>query len=162
FQGGSVYWTPQTGAHEVHGAIRDKWASLGWERSSLGYPVSDETAAADGVGRYSLFQGGAVYWTVQTGAHAVSGPIRAYSPAPPRARGPGRGGGPGPPGSPTGARSPRPGGGGGQFSRGGVVPWPPAGGPRVTQPIYPSPPPPKTDAVPTAPAPTPPKTSVLD
>jgi len=33
FQGGSIYWTPATGAHEVHGAIRDKWASLGWERS---------------------------------------------------------------------------------------------------------------------------------
>lgn len=29
FQGGSIYWTLQTGAHEVHGAIRDLWASLG-------------------------------------------------------------------------------------------------------------------------------------
>jgi uncharacterized protein with LGFP repeats len=29
FQGGSIYWTPGIGAHEVHGAIRDKWASMG-------------------------------------------------------------------------------------------------------------------------------------
>lgn len=28
--------------HEVHGAIRDKWASLGYERGLLGYPISDE------------------------------------------------------------------------------------------------------------------------
>ena len=35
FEGGSIYWTPQTGAHEVHGAIRALWASLGWERSGL-------------------------------------------------------------------------------------------------------------------------------
>lgn len=43
FQGGSIYWTPGTGAHEVHGLIRDRWASLGWERNSqLGYPITDE------------------------------------------------------------------------------------------------------------------------
>src|SRR5262249_2019020 len=30
FQGGSIYWTPGTCAWEVHGAIRDKWSSLGW------------------------------------------------------------------------------------------------------------------------------------
>ena len=42
YQGGSVYWSPATGAHEVHGAIRGLWAQLGWERSWLGYPVSNE------------------------------------------------------------------------------------------------------------------------
>lgn len=43
FQGGSIYWTPSTSAHEVHGLIRDLWASQGWERNvQLGYPVSDE------------------------------------------------------------------------------------------------------------------------
>ena len=29
FQNGSIYWTPNTAAHEVHGLIRQKWASLG-------------------------------------------------------------------------------------------------------------------------------------
>jgi hypothetical protein len=43
FQSGSIYWTPGTSAYEVHGLIRDLWASLGWERNpQLGYPISDE------------------------------------------------------------------------------------------------------------------------
>jgi uncharacterized protein with LGFP repeats len=76
FQNGSIYWTPQTGAWEVHGAIRDKWAGLGWEKSALGYPTSDETTAPDGVGRYNHFQNGSIYWTPQTGAWEVHGAIR--------------------------------------------------------------------------------------
>ena len=75
FQGGSIYWTPNTGAHEVHGLIRDKWASLGWERSFLGYPISDESPLPDGRGRYSNFQGGTIFWTPQTGAHEIHGEI---------------------------------------------------------------------------------------
>ncbi|WP_079072755.1 hypothetical protein [Streptomyces canus] len=42
FEGGSIYWTPNTGAHEVHGDIRDLWPRMGWECSFLRYPVSDE------------------------------------------------------------------------------------------------------------------------
>jgi len=43
FQGGSIYWTPGTSAHEVHGLIRELWSSLGWETNpQLGYPISDE------------------------------------------------------------------------------------------------------------------------
>ncbi len=43
FQAGSIYWTASTGAHEVHGLIRDYWSAHGWERNpALGYPVSDE------------------------------------------------------------------------------------------------------------------------
>jgi uncharacterized protein with LGFP repeats len=26
---GSIYWTPGTGAHEVYGAIRQRWSALG-------------------------------------------------------------------------------------------------------------------------------------
>jgi uncharacterized protein with LGFP repeats len=68
FEGGSIYWTPETRAHEVHGAIRDKWASLGWERGRLRYPTSDERPTPDGHGRYSNFQGGAIFWTPEHGA----------------------------------------------------------------------------------------------
>jgi hypothetical protein len=42
FQNGSIHWHPETGAHETHGAIRSKWAELGWETSFLGYPTTDE------------------------------------------------------------------------------------------------------------------------
>jgi len=75
-QGGSIYWSPQTDACEVHGAIREKYADLGWERSFLGYPVTDESVTADGSGRYNRFQGGSIYWSPQTGAYEVRGAIR--------------------------------------------------------------------------------------
>jgi uncharacterized protein with LGFP repeats len=77
FQYGSIYWTAWTGAHEVHGAIRAVWAALGWERSVLGYPLTDETMTPDWVGRYNHFAGGSIYWTPSTGAHEVQGGIRA-------------------------------------------------------------------------------------
>lgn len=73
---GSIYWRDGKGAFEVHGAIRDKWASMGWEGSLLGYPVIDESGTPDGRGRYNHFDGGSIYWTPQTGAHEVHGDIR--------------------------------------------------------------------------------------
>lgn len=72
----SVYWSPATGAAAIFGAIRTKWATLGWER--FGYPVTDEMVAPDGRGRYNHFNtGSSIYWSPQTGAHAVYGDIRA-------------------------------------------------------------------------------------
>ncbi len=65
FEGGSVYWTPRTTAHEVHGAIRDRWAGLGWELSYLGYPTSDEFSVPGG--RRSTFERGSITWTAATG-----------------------------------------------------------------------------------------------
>lgn len=71
FERGSIYWTPATGAHTVYGAIRNRWAAMGWERSCLRYPVSDETDTPGGGGRYQMFQGGSMYWTAAGGAHAT-------------------------------------------------------------------------------------------
>lgn len=64
--GSSIYWTPQTGAHEVLGAIRARWAQLGWERSYLGYPTSGEYPITGG--RRSDFQHGYITWTASGGA----------------------------------------------------------------------------------------------
>jgi uncharacterized protein with LGFP repeats len=76
--GWSIYWTPFTGAQSIHGAIRDLWAAMGWERSILGYPITDETGTPDGIGRYNHFSlAGSIYWTQVTGAHEVHGAIRA-------------------------------------------------------------------------------------
>jgi hypothetical protein len=71
FEGGSIYWTPQTGAREVHGLIREKWASLGWERGALGYPVSDEQDLPGGGGKFSQFQRGRIVWKPATGAQVA-------------------------------------------------------------------------------------------
>jgi hypothetical protein len=76
FEQGSIYWTPSTGAFEVHGVIRDKWAALGWEVGFLGYPITDETSTPDNVGRFNVFQGGSIYFSPATGAHEVHGVIR--------------------------------------------------------------------------------------
>ncbi|MCB5186176.1 hypothetical protein LG201_13255 [Methylobacillus gramineus] len=67
FESGSIYWTTKTGAWAVHGPIRDKWASLGWERSVLGYPIADEQQRPEG-GRFSRFQHGDIHWTQVRGA----------------------------------------------------------------------------------------------
>ena len=77
FAGGSLYWSPETGCHEVHGAIRSLYAARSWERGFLGYPTTDETATPDGRGRYNHFEHGSIYWTPETGAHEVHGAIRA-------------------------------------------------------------------------------------
>ena len=74
FQNGSIYWSPATGAWEVHGAIRDKWTSLGAEGGLLGYPLSNEYGLANGV-RASDFQNGVMIWSAATGAHEVHGAI---------------------------------------------------------------------------------------
>jgi len=78
FRGGSIYWSPATGAFEVHGDIRLKWGQLGGTRSFLGFPVTDELGTPDGVGRFNHFQGGSIYWTPNTGAHEVHGAIRDH------------------------------------------------------------------------------------
>ena len=75
YRNGMIYWSPATRANEVHGAILGKWSALGFERSFLGYPLTDETGVLDGVGRFNRFQRGLILWTPQTGAHEVHGAI---------------------------------------------------------------------------------------
>ncbi|HIW95879.1 MAG TPA: hypothetical protein H9867_05265 [Candidatus Corynebacterium gallistercoris] len=71
FQGGSIYWSPGTDAHQIGGAIKDKWAAQGWETGSLGYPLTDEITTPDGIGRFNRFDHGFIYWSPTTGAHIV-------------------------------------------------------------------------------------------
>jgi uncharacterized protein with LGFP repeats len=75
YENGSIYWSRSTGAFEVHGAIRDKWRALGAEQSFLGFPVTDESKATIGEGRFNGFQGGVVYWSAATGAFEIHGDI---------------------------------------------------------------------------------------
>jgi uncharacterized protein with LGFP repeats len=42
FDKGAMYWSPETGAQPVTGAIYDAWASLGYEQGALGLPTSSE------------------------------------------------------------------------------------------------------------------------
>ncbi len=56
----SIYWTADSGAHEVFGLFRNRWAELGWESSHLGFPIGPEREWPEG-GPGSLqqaYQGG--------------------------------------------------------------------------------------------------------
>ncbi|MET0390544.1 MAG: hypothetical protein ABW321_31520 [Polyangiales bacterium] len=58
FQGGSIFASRATGAHEVHGAIHAEYARLGFDASCLGLPISDEEPIKGG--RISHFQHGEI------------------------------------------------------------------------------------------------------
>ncbi|WP_018599159.1 LGFP repeat-containing protein [Mycobacterium sp. 155] len=61
FNGGAIYWTPQTGAHIVWGGIRDAWERDGGAGGPLGYPTSDEETIPGGW--QSQFQHGTITYT---------------------------------------------------------------------------------------------------
>lgn len=77
FENGSIYWTPETGAHIVRGRIRDVWAEKGWENGYLGYPTSEEDCSIGGEtdACFQTFQFGSIYWSRATGPYAVPGTI---------------------------------------------------------------------------------------
>ncbi|MGG8497063.1 LGFP repeat-containing protein [Tenacibaculum sp. TC6] len=77
FQKCDIYCSPQTGPHEIHGAIRQKYNTVGGPNNDLSLPVSDETTTPDGKGRYNHFIGnGSIYWHPTTGPKLVRGGIR--------------------------------------------------------------------------------------
>lgn len=86
----SIYWHPLVTnghANQIGGAIRAKWGETtgpdgGWEWGPLRYPstrewTSWESGASGAVGRGNHFEGGSIYWSADTGAHATWGLIRA-------------------------------------------------------------------------------------
>lgn len=73
YQYGDMYWSPWTGAHEVHGAIVGLYDRFGASASFLGAPMTDEYGVPGG--RANRFTGGAVYWSPATREHEVHGAI---------------------------------------------------------------------------------------
>jgi hypothetical protein len=82
FEHGTVYWSERTGAHEVHGAIAERWRESGGESSLLGFPITDERPLAAGAsgevghGGYAHFENGSIYFTPRHGAAIVIGMVR--------------------------------------------------------------------------------------
>lgn len=73
FRGGTAYWSPDTGAHALFGAILAKYNGLGGPTGWLGFPTTGETKTPDGKGRFVHFEHGSIYWTPETGAYAIPG-----------------------------------------------------------------------------------------
>jgi uncharacterized protein with LGFP repeats len=79
FQGGTVYWSAATGAQTLTaGPVADAWIAQGSENGPLGYPTGPQFCGLVEGGCLQGFEGGTMYSTTATGAHAVSGPIAAY------------------------------------------------------------------------------------
>jgi len=55
--------------------IDQKYSVLKGSEVALGEAIREEQASPDSRGRYRLYQNGAIYYTPQTGAHAMRGPI---------------------------------------------------------------------------------------
>lgn len=71
----SIYWSAQTGAFEIHGAIRKKWSTMGAINGFLGFPISDELKIGAGPAAYQKFEHGRIYWSPKSGAHEVHGGV---------------------------------------------------------------------------------------
>lgn len=75
FQNGAVY-SSAAGAFGIAGDIRRTWAASDFERG-LGYPTTAQRCGLKDGGCYQEFQNGVIYWQSASGAHAITGEIRA-------------------------------------------------------------------------------------
>jgi uncharacterized protein with LGFP repeats len=64
FERGAMYWSPETGAQPLTGAIYQAWAALGYERGALGLPTSGEIAEPEWI--VQNFQHGTLNFDRQT------------------------------------------------------------------------------------------------
>ncbi|MCR2793751.1 hypothetical protein NQ156_11815 [Microbacterium sp. zg.Y625] len=75
FQNGQIHWAPGVGAFATRGDFLATWASTGYEKGALGYPLNDQTCGLVQEGCYQTFQHGGIHWTAATGAHSTHGGI---------------------------------------------------------------------------------------
>ncbi|GAA2888419.1 hypothetical protein Acy02nite_70160 [Actinoplanes cyaneus] len=61
FDGGSIYWSKETGAHLVAGRIRELWQDNRGEAGCIGYPTDEESDTPDRKGRWQHFQHGTIW-----------------------------------------------------------------------------------------------------
>lgn len=66
FEHGRIYWKSGLNAFVIYGGIGNKYISVGAEKSSLGYPKSDEIKVGDTI--HQEFEHGKIYWKSGTSA----------------------------------------------------------------------------------------------
>ncbi|HEU4363715.1 MAG TPA: hypothetical protein VFR27_19725 [Mycobacterium sp.] len=82
FAGGKMFFTPETGARALYGAVLDKYESLGGAANSdLGFPNIDEVPGLvspdSRVATFSAADNPVIFWTPEHGAYVVRGPVNA-------------------------------------------------------------------------------------
>jgi hypothetical protein len=70
-----IWWSPQTGASSLYGAIGETWRSTGRGRGALGYPVGSDTAPGPEGLLWRRFEHGLITFLPAIGANAVWGPV---------------------------------------------------------------------------------------
>jgi hypothetical protein len=77
YSNGAMMYNPAgVSAFHIYGCIWDRYKNLAASvQSSLGFLASDEVPSKKDGGRKSLFQGGGIYWSPQTPAVEILGPI---------------------------------------------------------------------------------------
>ncbi len=77
FQNGRIYYTSNGEAFVVLNTIYARWSQLNAEWGVLDYPKTDTVCGVRDNGCYQIFQNGTLYWSNATGAHTITGGIRA-------------------------------------------------------------------------------------
>ncbi|HEU0189904.1 MAG TPA: hypothetical protein VFR17_01340 [Mycobacterium sp.] len=82
YSGGKIFFTPDSGAHPMYGAILDKYESWGGPADSdLGFPNGDEVPGKVSPDSrdvtFSAPDNPVIFWTPEHGAHVVRGAINA-------------------------------------------------------------------------------------
>ena len=77
FGNGSIYWSPDTGAHTVTGSVRQRWlVGLAGPGGVLGYPTSDTVCAPSTADCSQDFERGSLFGSASTPMAMLTGPIR--------------------------------------------------------------------------------------
>ena len=72
YSGGVIYYSKDSGAKVMYGAILDRYKALGGPMGDLGFPTNDESDAGNGVARFNDFTapgGASIYWSPRMGRH---------------------------------------------------------------------------------------------
>ena len=77
FERGVIYWSPSTGAFPVSGDILAIWADEGYEASSFGYPVSDQSTTSASM-LTQQFQNGSLDVQTYPAEQAASSPEGSF------------------------------------------------------------------------------------
>jgi hypothetical protein len=73
YESGSIYWSADTGARVLRGAIERRYRDLGAEGGRLRYPRTDHQSVGDGDGVFVRFERGSIYWSPDTDSQGVIG-----------------------------------------------------------------------------------------
>jgi len=81
FAGGTIFYSPATGAHAITGDVLAKYRAAGGPQGDLGFPASNETdGGISPTSRIATFAAGdnpAIFWTPEHGAFVVRGAMNA-------------------------------------------------------------------------------------